>query len=119
MTTTTTSRKRTALLMGFYTFLLALGAAMPLAASYQPGMQADEAEGEIQCGGQARVVDAETPDEDEAGERPRRRALRTSRAARPVRAVGSGEEESRPAPTRSPTVGERGDQRRDRGLPYS
>lgn len=66
-----TGEKHSALLMALYTFLLALGAAMPLAASFQPGLAAHGPEGAIRCGGHSRPVTVEASDEDEAGERPR------------------------------------------------
>jgi hypothetical protein len=70
-TTTSPERRRSALLMALYTFLLALGAAMPLAASFHPGLMAQAPEGGIECGGYARRVSADPSDEDQSAERPR------------------------------------------------
>lgn len=42
------TRERTALWMAVYTLLLALGAAMPLAASYQPALHAADADGPVE-----------------------------------------------------------------------
>lgn len=70
-TTTGPERRRSALLMALYTFLLALGAAMPLAASFHPGLTARGPEGGVECGGYARRVSVEQGDEDQAAQRPR------------------------------------------------
>lgn len=99
------ARKHTALLMAVYTFLLALGAALPLAASYQPGLEAEEAEGEIHCGGYARSVQADEAEDEEAGERPpaRRPAVRATASVDsdvPPAATTCGET---PAPNPRPT----------------
>lgn len=77
MTTTVghEARKHTALMMAVYTLLLAIGAALPLAASYQPGLRADAPDGEIECGGYSRAVQADESEEEQAGERPRRRTV--------------------------------------------
>ena len=74
MTTQTnnkTSRRRTALLMALYTFLLALGAALPLAASYSEGIKGQSVESHIRGGAyQRRVEAAATPAADDEAERP-------------------------------------------------
>lgn len=44
-------RRQSALLMAFYTFLLALGAALPLAASYSPGLQSRHTDAHLRVGG--------------------------------------------------------------------
>jgi len=45
------ARRQSALLMAFYTFLLALGAALPLAASYSPGLQSRHSDAHLRVGG--------------------------------------------------------------------
>lgn len=66
------------LLMALYTFLLALGAAVPMAVSFQEGMAAD-GEGEIECGGYRAETVIDESDEDRAAERPPRSGASVAR----------------------------------------
>lgn len=58
--------------MAFYTFLLALGAALPLAASYSDSIQAHHSEGHIQGGAYQRrdATTAPSAEEQAQPERP-------------------------------------------------
>ncbi len=83
MTKKTTSRCRMALLMAVYTFLLALGAALPVAASYGRAIQGRASQGHIQGGAHQRRESTDATSEDQAQpEAPReRRAALTDGAA--------------------------------------
>ncbi|MCA9606345.1 MAG: hypothetical protein KC619_12150 [Myxococcales bacterium] len=65
-TTTTTSRCRMALYMAVYTLLLAIGAALPLAASYSDAIQGRTSEGHIQGGAFQRREATDATTEDQA-----------------------------------------------------
>lgn len=65
-TKTTTTRCRMALYMAVYTLLLALGAALPLAASYSDAIQARTTEGHIQGGAHQRRETTDVTTEDQA-----------------------------------------------------
>ena len=80
---TTTSRN--AALMALYTFLLALGAAAPIAASYAPGVAARGDAAELHPGGYRAPVEVESACEAEVADEPE--AAGTRRPA----SAGSGE----------------------------
>ena len=78
----TRTHRSQALMMALYTFLLALGAAMPLIASYQPGLT-DRVDSHVRCGGYRESAGAEVQDEERAEQRPRRRVSVTGAPVAP------------------------------------
>ena len=102
----TRTHRSQALTMALYTFLLALGAAMPLVASYQPGLTQRADAGHVRCGGyRGEGCDVEAGDEDQAELRPRRRVSASVPVARtapsaPAPVLGSTTREVETTPAR-------------------
>lgn len=83
----TRTHRRQALTMALYTFLLALGAAMPVLASFQPGLS-EASPGRVRCGGYRAPAGVERGDEEPAQQPPRRRRASVAPEARsPARAT--------------------------------
>lgn len=107
MTKKTTSRCRMALLMAVYTFLLALGAALPVAASYGRAIQGRASQGHIQGGAHQRRESTDATSEDQAQpEAPRaRRAALASPPSLCVEADPCGVSDAEPALASTDTRG--------------
>lgn len=93
----TPNPRHSALLMAVYTFLLVLGAALPIAASYAHGASGQTAQGRIHTGGYQRRVEStdEATDEAQSEARPLRRSDDTTASVEASSVTDVGEVPSR------------------------